>query len=159
MHTHLSNEDVKRYLQAWCWRPVIFSSVGIKSHICGDLDTTQANFKDRAAWPTAVLVCAARNPSISSKVMQPVGNALNTATALCSPEDGGTSPQSDTSLYRTHFYSTRLNTRLISLVCDTTVLTTDESMFPVVIYLWGKKKSFTRATVTFPESHNLSTFF
>lgn len=75
--------------------PVIFSSVGIKRRFVfflGDLDTTQANFKDRAAWPTAALVRAARNPSVSSKVTQPVGKTLNTATPILQP-GGGTSTQ------------------------------------------------------------------
>lgn len=76
---------------------MIFSSVGIKSHFCSDLDATQANFKDRAAQPTAVLACVARKPSISSKVMQPVGKTLNTATPTCNPGDEDASLQTVTS--------------------------------------------------------------
>lgn len=52
------------------------------------MDTTQTNFKDGAEWPTAVLVCAAHNLSVSPKVTQRVGKMLNTAIPICNPGEG-----------------------------------------------------------------------
>lgn len=160
--------------------PVIFSSVGIKRRFFvgffADLDTTQANFKDRAAWPTAALVRAARNPSVSSKVTQPVGKTLNTATPILQPGGRGGHINAKRCVHGWRaapvhirhgviFYSmsnTRLNTRVIGLVCKAAVLTSGQSVacyvscchLPFII----KGFPFTRATVTFLEPHDLSTF-